>query len=85
MPERPDRVDANLLADRLEHVEVGVRPPFDPAVVAEQLGRERDRRGSLADPARPVEQVGVRRAFVQRGGEKALRLLLLKHALEAHP
>jgi hypothetical protein len=37
-------------------------------VVAEQLGREAPGELALADSGRPVEEVGVRRPFLQRGG-----------------
>jgi hypothetical protein len=34
-PHLADGVDPDLVAERLEHVEVGMRPPPDPRVAAE--------------------------------------------------
>ena len=82
--ERADLVDQNLVAHRLEDVEVGMRPPLDASGVADQLAGEGVRRAALADPGRPVEEVRVCRSLRQPGGEQALRLLLLRKALEAH-
>ena len=83
-PQRADLVDQHLVADRLEHVQVRVRAALDAARVADQLAGEDGRRAALADPGRAVEEVGVRRPFRERGREKALRLRLLRKALEAH-
>jgi hypothetical protein len=57
--ELADVVDPDLLAERLEHVEVGMSAALDARVVAEQLGREAPRELTLADAGRPVEEVGV--------------------------
>ena len=65
-PHLADGVDPDLVAERLEHVQVGVRAPLDARVAAEQLRRERERRRPLADPGRPVEEVRVRRALGER-------------------
>ena len=82
-PHLADGVDPDLVAQRLEHVEVGVRAPLDPRVAAEQLRRERERGRPLPHSRRPVEEVRVRRAFAQRRREQALRLGLLRNAVEA--
>ena len=39
-PQLPDVVDADLVTERLEDIEVGMRPPYDPGVIAEQLRGE---------------------------------------------
>jgi hypothetical protein len=82
-PERADRVDPDLIAERLEHVEVGVRTPRDPLALADQLAGEGEGGPPLADPARSVEEVGVCRAVGERGAQERLRLLLLRKGLEA--
>ena len=64
--EPPDLVDANLVAERLEEVEVGVRAALHAAAIAEQVRRERERRLLLAHARRPVEEVRVHRAFLDR-------------------
>jgi len=47
--ERADVVDADLVAERLEHVQVGMQAALDARVLAEQLGGEDERSGALAD------------------------------------
>jgi hypothetical protein len=81
--EIPDRVDPDLVAERLEHVEVGMDAAADPVRIAEELGREGDRRAPLPHPARPVEEVGVRRPLLEGGAQEALGLVLLREGLEA--
>ena len=76
-------VDPDLVAERLEHVQVGMRATLDAGVAAEQLGRERERGRALADPGRPVEEVRVGRALGKSRAQEPLRLLLLKNAVEA--
>ena len=78
-----DVVDPDLLAERLEEVEVGMAAALDARVVAEQLGREAPRELPLADPGRAVEEIGVRRPLLQRGRQQPLRLVLLRNGLEA--
>ena len=82
--EPADVVDANLVADRLEHIEVRVRATLDAGVLAQQLSREEKCDVTLADPRRPVQQVRVRRSFRERGSEEALGLVLLGDGLERH-
>ncbi len=79
-----DVVDADLVAERLEHVEIRVRAPRDACVVAEQLGREQECVISLADAGRPVQEIRVRRAFGERRREQTLRLELFGERGEAH-
>ena len=79
-----DVVDANLVADRLEHVEIRVRPPLDTRVLAEQLGGEEQREVALADAGRAVQEICVRRSLRERGGEEALGLVLLGDGFERH-
>ena len=83
--EPADLVDQHLVADGLEHVEVGMRAALDASAVADQLAGERGRRSPLADTGRPVEEVRVSRPFRERGREQALGLLLLRKGLERHP
>ena len=75
--ERADLVDPDHLAERLDHLEVGMRPRVDAARITEQLAGERVRRGSLPDARRPVEEVGVSRTVRECRLEQALRLPLL--------
>jgi hypothetical protein len=82
-PQGADRVDADLVAERLEDVEVRVDVPGRAVRVAEQLAREGDRGPLLADSARAVEEIRVRGAFGDRGAKEALRLVLLRKRLEA--
>ena len=76
-------VDPNLLAERLEQVEVGMSAALDARVVAEQLRREAARELPLADAGWAVEEIGVRRPFLQRRRQQPLRLVLLRNGLEA--
>ena len=80
--EGADVVDADELAERLDHVEIGVRAVQHAALVAEQLGRERERRRPLTHAGRAVEQVRVRRPLGEGGCEEALGLLLLRNRRE---
>ena len=82
-PQLADVVDPDLVADRLEHVEVRVRAAGDPVGVAEQLAGERGRGRALSDAGRPVQEVRVRRPIGQSRAEEALRLRLLRKGLEA--
>ena len=81
--ELADVVDPDLLAQRLEEVEVRMAAALDPCVVAKELGSEAARELALADAGRAVEEIGVRRALLQRGGEQSLCLVLLRNGLEA--
>ena len=67
--ELADVVDSDLLAERLENIEIRMAPALDACVVAEQLGREAPRELALADPGRAVKEIGVRGSFLQRGGQ----------------
>ena len=82
--QRSHLVDPDHLAERLEQEEVGVRPGLHAALVAEQCGRERAGRRPLADPGRPVEEIGVGRPFRHGGREQQPRLGLLSQAGERH-
>ena len=57
--ERPDLVDPDHLAERLDHPQVGMRPRGNPARVAEEDGGEGARGRPLAHPRGAVEEVGV--------------------------
>jgi hypothetical protein len=81
-PQAADRVDADLAAQRLEHVQVRMGAARDPRGIAEQFARERDRGAPFAHTAGAVEEVGVRRTFREGGAEERLRLLLLREGLE---
>ena len=81
--ELADVVDPDLLAQRLEEVEVRMAAALDPRVVAKELRSEAARELALADAGRAVEEIGVRRALLQRGGEQSLCLVLLRNGLEA--
>ena len=82
-PELPDRVDPDLVAERLEHIEVGMRTALDPARVAEEHAGEPERGAALPHSGRPVEEVRVRRALGEGGVEQPARFGLLRKALEA--
>src|SRR4029453_17994438 len=75
--ERADLVDANHLAARLDHPEVGMRAPVYPSRVAQPLGGDRAGCGWLAHARRPMEQVRVRGTVGERRLEQALCLDLL--------
>src|SRR5262249_22282228 len=79
----PDVVDPDLLAERLEVVEVGMAAALDARVVAEQLRREAPREFALAHAGGAVEEVGVCRPLLQCSREQPLRLVLLRNGLEA--
>jgi hypothetical protein len=81
--ELPDRVDADLVAERLEHVEVRVHLARDPLAVAEELAGERECSAPLPHPGRPMEEVRVGRSLRKRRAEQALGLVLLRKGLEA--
>src|SRR5207245_11215522 len=74
---------AALVADRLEHVHVGMRAAEDALTLADELRRERERGGALPGSGRPVEEVCVRRSVGEGRGEQPLRLALLRKAVEA--
>jgi len=78
-----DVVDPDLVAERLEDVQIRVGAALDALVLAEELGRERDSRAPLPDTRRPVEEIGVRGPFRQRRPEQSLRLGLFWNAIEA--
>ena len=77
--ERAHLVDPDHLAERLEQEEVGMRAGLHATLVAEQGRRERARGRPLADPRRPVEEIGVRRSFRHGGRQQQPRLAV------AHP
>jgi hypothetical protein len=76
--ELTDRVDPDLVAQRLEDVEVGMRAPLDATAITEHDARELVRGAALPDPGRPVEEVGVRDPLGERGAQQALGLVLLR-------
>ncbi len=80
--QQADVVDPDLVAERLEHVQVGMGATGGATGVAEQLAGEGERRGLLADARRAMEQIGVRGAVSQRRLEQALGLVLLANAVE---
>ncbi len=77
-----DVVDADLVADRLEQVDVRVRPALHAVRLADELSREGDGRRALAHAGRSVEEVRVRGAIGERGAQQPLRLGLLRKGLE---
>jgi len=77
-PQVADRVDADLVAQRLENVEVRVRASLNASAIAEDLGGELVGGAPLADSGRPVEEVCVRDPLGEGGPEEALSLLLLR-------
>ncbi len=77
-------VDPDLVAVRLEDIQVRMCPARDPAGVAEQFPREGDGGYSLTHSRRAVEEVRVRGAVRERGSQQPLRLGLLDQGLEAH-
>ena len=78
-----DRVDPDLVAERLEHVEIRMDTATDPVRVSKELGRESECRTPLAHAPGTVEEVGVRGPLDERGAEEALGLVLLREGLEA--
>ena len=54
-PEHSNIVDADLIANRLEQVEIWMRMLLDAAQIAEQLAGEEERCFALSDSARAVE------------------------------
>ena len=82
-PQLADVVDADLLPERLEDVEVGMAAARDARLVAEQLAGEPQRELPLPDARRAVEEVRMHRAFRERRREQPLRLVLLRNAVEA--
>jgi len=78
-----DVVDSDLVPDRLDEVEVGMRAALDAPTVPDQLAGERDCGRTLADSGWSIEEVRVRGAFVgERGTQQPLRLGLLRNVLE---
>ena len=75
-------IDPDHLAERLDHHQVGMRPRDHPALVLEQLARERERRRRLAHTARSVQEVGMRRPIGERRRQQALGLRLLRNRCE---
>ena len=78
-----DRVDPDLVAEGLEHVQIRMRAALDTTGIAEQRSREPERGAALPHARRPVEEVRVCRPLGQRSVEQAARLGLLRKALEA--
>src|SRR5204863_9087972 len=83
-PQRPDVIDPDLVAERLQHIQVWMRPALDACAVAEQRGGEEKRCPLLADAGRAVQEVRVRGAFAERGFEQTLGVELLGNRLERH-
>src|SRR5439155_3075179 len=65
-------VDANLVADRLDQIEIRVRTTLDSAPIADQLAGEGQRGGALPDSGRAVEEERVRRVLGERGAQQPL-------------
>jgi hypothetical protein len=82
VPQLPDRVDPDLITQRLEHIEVWMRTAQDAVVLAQQLGGERQSGGPLPDTGRSMEEVRVRGPLLERRAEQALRLSLFRHVAE---
>src|SRR6185312_3752495 len=81
--ELADVVDADLVPDRLDEVDVRMRPALDAATVSDQLAGKGDGGRALADAGRAVEEVRVRGPFVRDGRpQQALCLCLLRKAVE---
>ena len=81
--ELADVIDADLVPDRLDEVDVWMRAALDAAVITDQLAGERDGGRALADARGAVEEVRVRGPFVRDGRpQQALCLCLLRKALE---
>jgi hypothetical protein len=78
-----DRVDPDLVAERLEHIEVGMDAATDALRIPKELGGKREGGAALAHSARSVEQVRVRRPVDKGSTEEALGLVLLREGLEA--
>ena len=72
-------VDPDHLAERLEHVQVGMRARLDAAGIAEERGREGERRRTLPDPGGAVQEIRVGGAVGEGSVEQALGLVLLRH------
>ena len=69
-------VDPDLVAERLEHVQVGMRAPLDPRRVAEQLPGERERRRAASRPrGGPWSRYACAGPSASAAREQALRLL----------
>ena len=75
-------VDADLVAERLDDVEIWVGEPLDAALVAQQFAGEAQGGAPLSHSRRAVEEVRVRRPFVERGRRAADCVCLLRKALE---
>ena len=82
MVECVDRRDPDHVPERLDHLEIRVRPFLDPARVAELHAGEREGSRRLADPCRAVEEKRVRAVVSERRREQALRLVLLGNVCE---
>jgi hypothetical protein len=75
--EGADVVDPDLVAQRLEDVEVGMRPAEDAVALADHLSREEEGGRPLTDAGRAVEEIGVRRPRGERRAQKPARLGLV--------
>jgi hypothetical protein len=80
--EQADVVDADLVAERLEDIQVGMGAALRAVGVAEQLTPERERRTRLPDAGRAVQEIGVRRPVPQCSLEEALGFVLLSNPIE---
>jgi hypothetical protein len=77
-----DRVDADLVTQGLEHVEIGMGATGDSGGVPDERSGEREGGAPLADAARPVEEVRVRGALGESSAQQRLRLVLFRKGLE---
>src|SRR5262249_23551677 len=82
-PQLAHIVDPDLLAERLEEVEIGMAATLGARAGARQVRRQPTRKLWLADAGRAVEEIGVRRPLLERSRQQSLCLVLLRNGLEA--
>jgi hypothetical protein len=80
--QHPYVVDPDLVADRLQEVDIGMRSALDARRISDQLRREGDRGRALADARGPVEEVRVRGTLGEPRTQQPLSFGLLRKALE---
>ena len=78
-------VDPDLVAERLEHVEVGVRPALDASGSPSSSPANATRAARLPTPGGPWKRYACAGPSRERRAEQALRLGLLRKGLEARP
>src|SRR4029450_10514293 len=77
-----DVVDPDLVAVRLEHVQVGMGTTLGAVGIAEQLPGEGERGDPLPYAARTMKKEGGRGSFAQRGRQQLFGLRLLDQPFE---